>query len=57
MFNEECKYGLVSSNDNRILSILTRANRILGAYSDDRPFSIDLVGAVSHTSTPFARAI
>ena len=29
-------------------SLFGRANRVLHAYSDDRPFSIELVGAVSN---------
>jgi hypothetical protein len=33
---------------------MDRLNKIMGAYADDRVFSLDLVGAVSRFSTSIA---
>ena len=36
-----------SRNDDRLISPRVRVKRVLGAYSDGRPFSVTLVSAVS----------
>lgn len=36
-------------------NLFTRGRRILGAYTDDRPFSVELVGAVSSNIPRFLR--
>jgi hypothetical protein len=46
-------YVLIRCNEY-LSRLMDRLNKIMGAYTDDRVFSLDLVGAVSRFSTSIA---